>query len=649
MLESVKNRLNRKTIRIRGLRHRRTSKTSKVSASVSGTPVWFEADGVQLQPCISAFITAYFISAQKLGRILRTDQKIDPEACPNFPAVAQLTDAWWQLGDCPEISDGKKNASSFESGNRTGLFFSGGVDSFDSLITHIDRIDDLVLVHGFDVPLDDQIRFEALRTNVQKVADETGKRLIVVRTNLREHRLFRNGYWPRNHGAALAAMGQLLGGELNSLLVSASYPSEALVPWGTHPLLDHLWSTATLKVEHVGDELWRLEKVAKHGCHPLLQKHLCVCWQGNGLPINCGSCEKCVRNQLAFLIYGYPIPATFAKDNFLVKSISAIESMKVFSNVYEAAVKSNRLPLAVRSEVAALLRRSSVARSEAAESVGDWDYETLRARVQDANVRKRFEGGAPNPQEIDAYAAYLPSPEKCKSGTVVVLGMTPELRRLGADHFAQVVSIDVNETAISHYKDWLTSEQRSRERIYTVDWKLVNYIDWSLFPPVTAVLGDGVFGNIPDRSSQLRFLQLLSTTFPEAHLIFRKALAVPLADSDQRLREKLRDEFRRGVINADEFGFCIRMQAFLKTHYDPESAILDNTSLFKDCAQLFEQGFFDQSEMDAINRFRYDGNNCLLTCNDWEGLLNEIGLTYRKTYLTGRKWYEFYPVYGIRV
>ena len=64
-------------------------------------------------------------------------------------------------------------------------FFSGGVDSFYTLLENMDDIRTLVFVIGFDLRLEDAPRFQKALESVRKAAAFYGKPLVVVTTNLR--------------------------------------------------------------------------------------------------------------------------------------------------------------------------------------------------------------------------------------------------------------------------------------------------------------------------------------------------------------------------------------------------------------------------------------------------------------------------------
>ena len=121
------------------------------------------------------------------------------------------------------------------------LFFSGGADSMASLIRLKDSVTDLIVVHGFDLPVSDTAGFARCIDRIQASAEVFHKPLRIVKTNLREwsDAWFQNrGFppWTMYFGAALAGVGLTL--HASQVVISSSYSYACLYPWGSHPLLD---------------------------------------------------------------------------------------------------------------------------------------------------------------------------------------------------------------------------------------------------------------------------------------------------------------------------------------------------------------------------------------------------------------------------
>ncbi len=196
----------------------------------------------------------------------------------------------------------RSDAGSVHRAEGVGLFFSGGVDSLYSLLKNQDSVSHLVLVQGFDIGLTQNELFSLAQASAQKVAADFGKELIVVRTNIRD---FSDRYaaWGMYHGAALAMVGHALSSLVGECIIGSSHPYADLHPWGSHPLLDPLWSSESVSFLHDGLEANRLQKLALIAKSDVALKALRVCWESER-EHNCGRCEKCLRTMAALLALG---------------------------------------------------------------------------------------------------------------------------------------------------------------------------------------------------------------------------------------------------------------------------------------------------------------------------------------------------------
>lgn len=191
--------------------------------------------------------------------------------------------------------------------HRTGgtvAFFTGGVDSFHTAISHRDEIDALVYVHGFDVPLDRTWLRTRVRARLRAAADELGLPLVEVETDLRVLGDRAGLDWLDHHGSSLAAIGLLLAPIASRVLIPATHTYAELRPLGSHPMLDPLWSTEHTEIVHVGADVDRLTKIRTVADHPAARTHLRVCWENLDDAYNCGRCEKCVRTGVAVRLAG---------------------------------------------------------------------------------------------------------------------------------------------------------------------------------------------------------------------------------------------------------------------------------------------------------------------------------------------------------
>lgn len=347
----------------------------RVCARVGDLPVWFESADSALVPAPEAFAGAFLIPALARSARLEMEAAVCPQWHSHLPQILQIVHDWW--GYPPILPQLRTETAVPSPGRATGLCFSGGVDSFYSLLRSETPIHHLVYIHGFDIALDDTARMVAFEPGLRRVAAETGTKLTLIRTNLRQFPEFTGPRWEHTHGGALAAVGHLMRGCLDRYLISASYPYKDSHPWGSHFALDPLWSSRSLEIVHFGATHYRSEKLQALADEPLVQAHLRVCWENRTAALNCSRCEKCVRTQLALASWGKL--EAFTVFDRQVALAEAVDALPRISNpnlivVYEAFLTDELQP-----EVARALRRL-LARSRRAVRLDRWKGPLRRLR-----------------------------------------------------------------------------------------------------------------------------------------------------------------------------------------------------------------------------------------------------------------------------
>lgn len=259
---------------------------------------FFRSDDILLTPRADALAASALIPAMRSGSSLCISGTLSGQLRKNLSAIQNLYSSWHpELINVPIESGGHTNVSE-RRGSRVGLFFSGGVDSFYTLLKHRDEITDLIFVHGFDISADQSELGENVAGHLRAAATRFGKQLVVIQTDVRRM-LSGFGEWGNvTHGAALAASAHLLPDEFRKVYISASYYHEYLKPWGSHPELDPLWSSDGLEIEHDGCEARRFDKIRKISGDPVAMQFLRVCWKNKDGAYNCCRCEKCLRTML---------------------------------------------------------------------------------------------------------------------------------------------------------------------------------------------------------------------------------------------------------------------------------------------------------------------------------------------------------------
>jgi hypothetical protein len=188
--------------------------------------------------------------------------------------------------------------------NRVGVFFSGGVDSFYSLLKHKNEITDLIFIHGFDISLDNYPLRQKMAKIIRKIGAQFGKRVIEIETNLRSfyQHSFIQPYlrWQYGFLTALASAGHLLFPFFRRFFIASTHTlADNYCQYsGSHSASDPLWGTEALEFIHDGCEATRVDKAALIATSDLALNSLRVCGKNTEGTYNCGVCEKCIRTMI---------------------------------------------------------------------------------------------------------------------------------------------------------------------------------------------------------------------------------------------------------------------------------------------------------------------------------------------------------------
>ncbi|NER13975.1 hypothetical protein GWK08_11025 [Leptobacterium flavescens] len=221
----------------------------------------------------------------------------------------------------------KKLVKNTIDGNESALLFSGGLDSFESFIRNKDKNPFLVSIHGADVEIEDEVRWnDFIRFNKEEVIlDE--KRHYYIESNLRTfytyhvELLVNIGWWGKiQHGMALIGVLAPLTykKKVTSILIASSNTEEVDFGWGSTPGIDEKMKWANSSVIHDGYHLRRTDKIdnvidyVKNGGEEI---KLRVCYSELRDGYNCSKCAKCQRTMLGIILagdnpnkYGFEVP-----------------------------------------------------------------------------------------------------------------------------------------------------------------------------------------------------------------------------------------------------------------------------------------------------------------------------------------------------
>ena len=241
---------------------------------------------------------------------LSLDLPVDPVLLYNLQGVQRVWQSWYDW--VKPIKIAAPVQANPVTGTETALFFSGGVDSFFSLLgayPDMDRTPDaplssLLTIWGFNEKSYQPNELFALSCERgEQAAAQFNKQFIPIITNLRELDGYSRQHWNEfNHGAALASVGHLVSNRFKNLLVASSHSYSQLVPWGSHPLVDPQFSSAQTRVIYDSAPSTRVEKTERVCAVPEAIRALKVCFSAKH-PSNCSKCMKCLRTMVTIDLF----------------------------------------------------------------------------------------------------------------------------------------------------------------------------------------------------------------------------------------------------------------------------------------------------------------------------------------------------------
>ncbi len=272
--------------------------------------LWFDlpdhlSDGIDTSG--NPWLVCMLPLAMALGCPLGMALPVDPQLLGNANRLMEVWHSWYPELHPVLIEADPQKSTPAPKDLKTALFFSGGVDSFYSLLhgqgTGEEAIDDLILIHGFDIAVDNHRAFDRITHLAERAAVSTGTTLVKVATNARQTR-FREADWGGlAFGPLLAGAGLILGNRYSRVLISAGlFPGRAQ-PHGSHPETDPLLSTQKTAICHLGYGVDRFEKLEFLRRFPEALGQLRVCFDTNSGE-NCGRCRKCLAVMAFLEIHG---------------------------------------------------------------------------------------------------------------------------------------------------------------------------------------------------------------------------------------------------------------------------------------------------------------------------------------------------------
>jgi len=325
---------------------------------------WFEVEHAlasEFSRRGSPWLTLMLPMAITYGEPLEIPLPIDRVQHDNALRLMEIWRAWYpelELQPIRIVADIDEQASA---GERRAAFFSGGIDTFFTVLQNPD-LDDLIIIRGYDLPLQDDTVYEKVLGRLRDAAAQLGKRLVPVRVNFRMTANRTVNVMKLSAGPNLASVALALERRWSEVYISAALNRKSMEPFGSHPEVDVLHSTSGLQVVHFGAYETRFEKTLAIAHHPVVQKHVRVCWV-DGQGGNCGRCNKCRRSMLGFQLAGVlPEIQTFPRHHIPISEACKIyhpqsRHTHYFDELIEAARERGQPELADALEYS--IRRSA--------------------------------------------------------------------------------------------------------------------------------------------------------------------------------------------------------------------------------------------------------------------------------------------------
>jgi hypothetical protein len=268
----------------------------------------------------SAFLCAALPVAMRIGEDLTCRSPVSPALADRLHEIQTAYRAWnpeWRPVDV-ELATADPVPSP---PGPTASLFSRGVDS-SFTAAHGDART-LLFGDHLEPRHDPDVRAEEIR-RAGAAASRLGRELLVVDTNVRAFTDIFGTDWEDVSAAGLSFMAHNLSAGLGRIVIPSSDSYDSVEPCGSSPLLDPLFSTERVAIEHDTIAFTRLDKLRWLAAQPVdLLPFLKVCYAQNR-PDNCGRCGKCLYTMACLRALGVLARATefpHALDLALVRQL----------------------------------------------------------------------------------------------------------------------------------------------------------------------------------------------------------------------------------------------------------------------------------------------------------------------------------------
>ncbi|HVD39057.1 MAG TPA: polysaccharide pyruvyl transferase family protein [Solirubrobacterales bacterium] len=330
------------------------------------TEVWMRTES-PLTPTADAALATAVMPAMRHGGRLRMSDPVSPRMLRGQRRHQAIQRAWSFDWIAPEplqeveVEAPTRQPRSPSATGRVAAFFSGGIDSWATVLTNPD-VTDLIFVRGFDLAWEGPHAglADEVEGHLREAASALGLPLHVVSTNLRAMSDPQIG-WGLYYGNAAAAVALFLAPLFDRVLIASPSDYEVQGRWGAVWTVSSLWSSEDLEIDEDGGSRSRIERLERLVESPAACRSLRVCWENPGGAYNCGRCGKCLHTLVALEAIGarervttFPSGLDLDPADFFRVAIGDSHVLSFWEDALDAARSAGRedLELAVAPVVA---------------------------------------------------------------------------------------------------------------------------------------------------------------------------------------------------------------------------------------------------------------------------------------------------------
>lgn len=217
--------------------------------------------------------------------------------------------------------------------------FSGGLDACFTAFRHAEglagaqnqQLDACLMVKGADIRRDKEADWAGASRVARELVEDLGiPRFFTVETNFRDMRCA----YGMSYFSMLVACMRIFGRQYGHLMLGSDNCFRYFhLASGNNPVTNHFLSSHGVEIITDGSEFTRTEKAAVVASWPLALRKLRVCYRGEDLSCNCGTCEKCKRTRLNFLAVGVKdlpcMPPLKSEEELLDFPMTPVEQLEI--------------------------------------------------------------------------------------------------------------------------------------------------------------------------------------------------------------------------------------------------------------------------------------------------------------------------------